>query len=336
LLAMQASGSEVLVIAADASNLDEMRQALAKTEQRFGDLHGVIHAAGNISADGFGSIGDVDRAMSERQFRPKAHGVLVLEQLLRERRLDFCMMVSSLSAVLGGLGLLPYAAANLYLDAFVACQTSAGRDAWISVNWDAWHFPEQTGHAPPRGEAVTPEAGADAFLRIVAQGPRQVVVSVTDLEERVRKWIRLETLHEPAATAGKTVTHARPNLSTEFVAPRSDTEKKIAAIWQQVLGVEPVGIHDKFFDLGGHSLLAIELISQLRDVFQVDLEPKRLFEAPTISQLAERIDGDVMAFRTVDDKRGQEWLADILTKVENLSDEEVTRLLASADHGSHA
>jgi acyl transferase domain-containing protein/acyl carrier protein len=336
LRAMEASGAEVLVIAADASDLDEMRQVLATTARRFGDLHGVIHAAGNVSADGFGSIGDVDRAMSERQFRPKAHGVLVLQELLRGRTLDFCMMVSSLSAVLGGLGLLPYAAANAYLDAVATRQSSEGAGAWISVNWDAWHFPEDVRHAPSRGAAVTPDAGADAFLRILAQGPRQVVVSVTDLEDRIKKWIRLEALHEPAGTAGKAVTHSRPNLSTEFVAARSDTEKKIAAIWEQVLGVAPVGIHDKFFDLGGHSLLAIELISQLRDVFHVDLEPKRLFEAPTIAQLAERIESDVSAARTVGDTRGQERLADILTMVENMSDEEVTRLLATADHGSHA
>ncbi|HVI72276.1 MAG TPA: FkbM family methyltransferase, partial [Pyrinomonadaceae bacterium] len=71
-----------------------------------------------------------------------------------------------------------------------------------------------------------------------------------------------------------------------FVAPRSPAEKAIAAMWTEVLGREDISIHDNFFDLGGHSLLATQVISRLRDSFNVSLEVRRIFENPTIESLA--------------------------------------------------
>jgi len=73
-------------------------------------------------------------------------------------------------------------------------------------------------------------------------------------------------------------------------APRSPTEKALAALWSELLKVEPIGIHDDFFDLGGQSLLAIRAVARIRDDFQVDLPLRHLFEHPTVASLAEVID----------------------------------------------
>jgi FkbM family methyltransferase len=73
-------------------------------------------------------------------------------------------------------------------------------------------------------------------------------------------------------------------------APRSATERALAAIWTELLNVEHVGIEDDFFELGGHSLLAIQLVSRVRDAFGVDLPLRNLFEHPTVARLAEAID----------------------------------------------
>ncbi len=83
---------------------------------------------------------------------------------------------------------------------------------------------------------------------------------------------------------------ARPELDTNFVAPRNALEEQLVEIWEEVLGVARVGVHDDFFELGGHSLRATQLVSRVREVFQVELPLLSLFEEPTIAGLAERIE----------------------------------------------
>ncbi|MFL5663083.1 MAG: acyltransferase domain-containing protein, partial [Ktedonobacteraceae bacterium] len=104
--------------------------------------------------------------------------------------------------------------------------------------------------------------------------------------------------------------YSRPNLLNNYVAPNTEIECKIAAVWQEVLGVEQVGVHDNFYDLGGHSLLGTQLVSRLREVFPVEMPLHDFFDALTIAELAEKI---------------EELLVE---KIEELPEEEVKRLLA--------
>lgn len=86
---------------------------------------------------------------------------------------------------------------------------------------------------------------------------------------------------EPAAFGGE---------AAPYVAPRTEEEQALADLWAGVLGFEPVGVHDDFFEMGGHSLLAIQLIGRVRDQFDVELPMQALFDAPTVAGMTAQIE----------------------------------------------
>jgi amino acid adenylation domain-containing protein len=100
----------------------------------------------------------------------------------------------------------------------------------------------------------------------------------------------------PLSPSGKVERRAlpAPELSdlarVAYVAPRTETERLLAALCAELLGAERVGVDDNFFELGGHSLLATQLISRVRAAFQVELPLRTLFEQPTVAGLAEVLD----------------------------------------------
>ncbi|WP_445302295.1 amino acid adenylation domain-containing protein [Microcoleus sp. F4-D5] len=81
-----------------------------------------------------------------------------------------------------------------------------------------------------------------------------------------------------------------PALEQNFVAPRTPVEEALVGIWTEVLGLEQVGIRDNFFELGGHSLLVTQIVTRMRDTFQVELSLTTLFEFPTVAALADSLE----------------------------------------------
>ena len=76
---------------------------------------------------------------------------------------------------------------------------------------------------------------------------------------------------------------------TEFVAPRNPCEEELAIIWQRLLGIEQVGVHDNFFELGGHSLLATQMLTRIREAYDIELPLRTIFEVSTVAGIAEII-----------------------------------------------
>ncbi|HEX8495516.1 MAG TPA: beta-ketoacyl synthase N-terminal-like domain-containing protein [Pyrinomonadaceae bacterium] len=300
LQSIEEAGAEVLILSADVADAEQMRAVLAQTRERFGTPNGVIHGAGATVADAFQLIQGSDRALCEQHFHPKAHGLLTLEKVLSDVDLDFCLLLSSLSSVLGGLGFVAYAAANIFMDAYVDKRSQTNPANWVSVNWDGWKLWEDDEEDAPAANSglndleILPDEGAEAFQRLLSLGcAPQVVVSTGDLQARIAEWVRLESLRETTAAPQRdlaTALHARPVLSSPFVAPRNETEQAVSDIWQSLLGVSQVGIQDNFFELGGHSLLATQIVSKARVAFGVELPLRNLFETPSIIGLAEKIE----------------------------------------------
>jgi tyrocidine synthetase-3 len=82
------------------------------------------------------------------------------------------------------------------------------------------------------------------------------------------------------------VENSRSHLGAEFVAPGNSTEQKIAEIWEELLGIHPIGLHDEFLRLGGNSLLAIKVAAELREAFQIEFPLASLLRSSTVSEIA--------------------------------------------------
>jgi len=290
---IEGAGAEILIVRADVADLAELQHAVEKTMDRFGALHGVIHGAGNLVKADMNYAQGLDRESSERQFHPKVQGTLVLEQVLHHLNLDFCLLLSSLSSVLGGLTFAAYSAANIFMDVFVRAHNKNSRVRWTAINWESWKFTEldQGIGAGLMALAVTPAEGVDAFERILARsGLDQFVVSTSDLRARLSQWVtafdgRQETSPEPVLAP----TYPRPDLQTEYVGPRSAVDHAVIRVWQHRLGIENIGIHDDFFDLGGDSLIAMKVLADLRETLKTGLPLQKFFEATTVAQLSDAI-----------------------------------------------
>ena len=291
---LERQGAEVLVVRADVSDEEQMRAALAHIESRFGALHGVIHGAALNGADVDKEVAAMTPADCERHFQIKSRGLLVLEKILSGTVLDFCVVLSSLSSVLGGLSFTAYAASNIFVDALVQSHNRDVHDNWTSINWDGWNLDGVSGETPAHRSKlaelrILPHEGVEAFSRILSMLPAsQVVVSTGDLQTRLAQWVTPSsvTVAEPDKKVEASELHARPELPGAYVAPENELEQEIADIWQELLGIRQVGIHDSFFDLGGHSLLATMVISRLRKSFGVELQLRDIFESPTVSGLS--------------------------------------------------
>jgi acyl transferase domain-containing protein len=270
-------GGEVLVVSANVADLSSMQEAIALATEQFGQIHGVIHAAHCTTQPH--TIVETNKAECDRQFHAKVKGLQVLETLFADKKLDFFVVMSSLSSILGGLGFAAYAAANSYMDAFANRQNQQRECPWLAINWDGWNLSGQEASK----SAITPEEGGKVFHRILSlPEPAQMLVSTSNLSTRIERWLQPETPTLPDAGSA----YPRPSLPNPYVAPRNDLEEAIAAVWRKLLGIAEIGIYDNFFDLGGDSLLATQVVAQLRPVLQVEVSLRDFFDRPTIADSA--------------------------------------------------
>ena len=330
LMEIESNGGTIEIFLIDVTVEPYLQQAIDEIYQQFGQLNGVIHAAGFVGEQSMKVIQELTPADCNLHFQAKVEAVRLLAKVLDQKALDFCLLQSSLAAILGGLGMTAYAAANAFMDAFAAQPHQAGEIPWLSANWDGWNFDTASLQNASIGAklaelAITPEEGVRALevLLSMKAGP-QVIVSTGDLQARLNQWIKREP-KEKASTAEESATtslHPRPNLPNPYVAPETALQQEIAGMWQTLLGIEKIGIYDNFFELGGHSLLATQLVSRLRETFQVELPLRELFESPKIETLA----GIIEKARGGTDETQQE-ISEMLNLVAAMSDEDVKTML---------
>ncbi|MEV0348470.1 beta-ketoacyl synthase N-terminal-like domain-containing protein [Nonomuraea sp. NPDC050680] len=324
---LEAAGAEVLLLTADAGVPDELRRALGRCREHFGTLTGVIHAAG-VPAGGMvqrRTVAEAGAVLAPKVLAMGPLAELVGPDTPAEERPELLVLYSSAVTAFGGIGEGDYCAANTVLDAYgEALAATAPSTRVVSVAWGPWqHDDWQTDSlkgASSLAQRVTAyrerygfaeEAGCAFLDRIVTGGHGSVLAARQPLRDVLRDWSAMTDLDAlvGAAAAPGGERFPRPLLRTEFVAPRTETETRIADLWGAYLGIEQVGVSDPFFDLGGNSLVGMAMVLAIEKELGVAIAPAVLFEHPTVAEFAAALersdDGSAQQALTTSSARGQ-------------------------------
>jgi len=292
LLELKKQNAEILILKADISNFEETENAIKKARSIFGEINGIVHAAG-IAGETLIQL--TTPAVVNSVISPKVFGLLNLEKIFSENSLDFVLLFSSHRSITGGIGGADYSSANAFLDAF-AENHNFKTEKVVSIIWDGW---KEVGMAVETAErlnlnpdhvietGVTNSEGIHCLEKALNLPFSEIIVSTVDFEKIIEKGkIRREPNLQTNSSEEKqsATNNNRPSLSSDFEEPKSEPEKIIAEIWQNLLGVSPIGIRDNFFELGGDSVLCIQVVAQANKK-GLSLSAQQVFQNQTIAEL---------------------------------------------------
>jgi acyl carrier protein len=313
---------EALTLDVDFGDRRAVAEALVRVGTEQGDIKGVFHLH---EVFGGSTLRAKKPADSAAVFAAKIAATLGFCDFFSNLGLDFMVVNSSLSATLGGVGQADYSAAN----AFVETLAVAERDLPIqTIAWPMWRHQlprediQHTGYARVvdvlERLAVDEASALECLERALAFGADNLLVSMVDLATFQRE-IATSSSTEPA---GVRALRSRPELSTARVAPGTDLEKMLVAIWEEILGISGLGIRDSFFELGGDSLMASVVATRLQEKLAVDVPLREMLAEPTIAHLSAMVEASRKQA-----EREKDEMASLLDRLEDMSAEEVARIL---------
>ncbi|CCH32918.1 SDR family NAD(P)-dependent oxidoreductase [Actinosynnema sp. NPDC047251] len=293
--ALADAGATVAAERADVSDVVALTAALDRVRARFGRIDGVVHAAGVAGGGAVERRTDLEMA---GVLAPKVAGARTLLAALRPGEADFVVLCSSLAAVVPTYGQCDYSAANAYLDG-LAESRSDGRLV-LSAAWDTWGETGMLRDAEVPGDlraayeevlarALTTAQGVRAFEALLAGRGGHVLVARAGIGEPLDLGA-----DGPWSTGGGVTTAPRPDLAEPYVAPRGELEAQLAELWQELLGVDDVGVNDNFVQLGGHSLMAAQLAARVRAAYEIEIPVRVFFEGATVAGLATMVEEAVL------------------------------------------
>ena len=116
-----------------------MKKVIENIKEAFGGLNGVIHSAVSSNNDTVRPLMNATgKKEAEQEFESKVYGIPILEKCLRNEKLEFVILFSSLSSFLGGMGLVSYTSANAFIDTYVKYINRKSSTRWLAINWDHW------------------------------------------------------------------------------------------------------------------------------------------------------------------------------------------------------
>jgi acyl transferase domain-containing protein/NADPH:quinone reductase-like Zn-dependent oxidoreductase/NADP-dependent 3-hydroxy acid dehydrogenase YdfG/acyl carrier protein len=312
---LRRAGARIEVFAADVSDRAQIRDVLARVRQSLGSLRGVIHAAGVLDD---GSIMQLDWPRCRSVFAPKMDGGWNMHELTRADRLDYFVLFSSASSLLGWPGQGNYAAANAFLDALAHHRRSLKLPA-LSVNWGVWGEAGMAANLDSKnrnrmttrglrpissavgfdtlGELLHSEFAQIAAIpadwpRYAAQFPGGIAPSL------VRQLINVARSPEPSRSAMVKAPDFVGELSELPKAQRlSRVQKFVEERAARALGLAPgkqIDPRRPLHELGLDSLMSVELRNALAAALGRSLSATLLFDYPTVASLTRHLAKDIL------------------------------------------
>lgn len=301
---IRALGSAVTVVEGDVGSGEDMQTLFARFGGELPPLRGIIHAATEVH---IAPLHELTDAAMDAMFRAKVAGVWHLHELTKNRALDFFLVFSSITSLLGARGMAHYSAANEFANAFAGFRRASGLPM-LSVDWGAWDVMRlvQDGKQDSLREVglnPMPSEQALAFLGdLTASDRAQIAVASVNwrllkpLFERSRAGGLLEHMHSewtvPEPDVRFAPGHASLHTTLEMVpeARKRYLEKFVSAHAARVLGLrhgELPPLDVPLTDLGLDSLMAVDLKNSLQMGLGRTLSPTVVFDYPRISDMVE-------------------------------------------------
>lgn len=294
LLALESKQSEVFVYKGDVSNKKDVEKFRKRLLEKYGSIHGVIHAGGVVKT-GLAETLELEKAM--QIFSPKLKGSDNLIDVFLKDDLVFLYLFSSLASISGYIGAVAYSSANAYQDAL---SVKYQKNNVHSISWSSWRKGtnrEDYGSIPQaylldQKIGLSDEEGCKIFElalqfakphTIVSKIPIDKVLSNQLPMQNMTAFIEMETQNREFQT--KSVSQSE-SLSEKT----EDIINELSSIWKILLKHENFHSKVSFFEVGGHSILATQLISRINAKFNTHFKLKLIFESPSIEQLAKAIE----------------------------------------------
>jgi acyl transferase domain-containing protein len=328
--ALEEAGAEVLLLKSDFTSREAVAEIISQARARFGEINGVVHTASVTSG---GMVQLKTKEMVAPVFAPKVFGTRALQSMFED--LDFFVLFSTSLALTGVFGQVDYCAANAFLDAFAHANTLRGNFTvsidWHVPQWETWQeealasVPEfQAQFAETRAAyGIKLDEGVELFRRLLSGSQPQVIVSTQDFQALIDEQQRAASMSVlDQLQTSVTVARTRTEADGDYVAPQNEVEASMAALWEELFGMQRLSVNDNFFELGGNSLLGIQLISRVRKDFHIELPLNTLFESPTAAGLAAAIEETRLR------EKEAEEIERLLREIESLSPAELQATLA--------
>jgi acyl transferase domain-containing protein/acyl carrier protein len=344
--AMEQAGAHVLAARADISHVSEVARVLDDTRRTMPPLAGIVHSAGVIDD---ATLPQQHWDRFARVMAPKIGGALHLHTLTRDLPLDFFVLFSSIAGCFGSPGQANYAAANACLDALAHQRHALGLPA-LSVNWGAW---SETGMAARLGDAdrrrladrglsqMLPDQALQALGEALGTSAAQLLIVPIDWSmflsqftaDTVPPIFSQMVKRQPARS--QTVEWAE-RIAAAAPAQRQDLLRGlVAAEAIKALGLDPAQPLDpqrSLYDIGLNSLIALDLSRAIAGRIGRTLPATMLFNYSTVEAIGRYLSDDVFSNTPAQAAPAHPSGATahgVLQQIEDLSDEEVDRLLAS-------